>query len=69
MVLWHVFKWFGIEANARAVTTLLAVRGLFGGALLFATDRMLPLLSPALSRSDYGEGFRRVGGKRNLSFA
>ena len=59
MALVHVFKWFGIEANARAITTLLAIGGLLGAALLFTTDRVLPLLSPALSSSDYGEGFRR----------
>jgi hypothetical protein len=59
MAVRHVFKWFGIEANSRAVMTLLAVGGLLGGALLFATDKVLPVLSPALSSSDYGEGFRR----------
>ena len=59
MAVRHVFKWFGIEANSRAVMTLLAVGGLLGGALLFATDKLLPVLSPALSNSDYSEGFRR----------
>jgi hypothetical protein len=56
-------RWLGVETNSRAVTTLLAIGTAFGVALTtignVAFNRLVPVLSPALSATDYGEGYRR----------
>lgn len=42
-----IIRWLGIEANARAVTTLLMVGAALGAIVVFAVDRMLPVMDPA----------------------
>ena len=58
----RLFLWFGIEANYRAVTCLLAIGATLGGLAIFVGSKVLPVYSPTLSVTEFGEGYRR--GKR-----
>ena len=55
----NLIGWFGIEANARAVTTLIAVGVALGAIVAFLVDRVLPTVDPAWDKSSYAEGYRR----------
>ena len=54
-----MLRWLGVEANARAVTTLLFIGAAFGGIVVFAVDRLLPIADPGWDNSAFGEGYRR----------
>lgn len=54
-----MLRWLGVEANARAVTTLLLIGAAFGGIVVFAVDRLLPIADPAWNQDAFGEGYRR----------
>ena len=66
--LGKAFRWFGIEANARAIMTLIALGTIVGGLAVFAIDRLIPIISPSLSLTDYGEGYRRGKREAELEF-
>jgi hypothetical protein len=58
----RMFRWFGIEANYRAVTCLLGIGAAIGGLAYFVGTKVLPIYSPGIAATEFGEGYRR--GKR-----
>ena len=64
----RVFVWLGIEANARAITGLLAIGGVMGALALFLLDRVAPRISPQWSTTSFGEGYRRGQRETELEY-
>ena len=64
----RIFKWLGFEANARAIMVLLTIGGAIGIVGTFFIDRVVPLISPSLLATDFGEGYRRGRREAELEF-
>ena len=64
----RLFRWLGIEANARAIGALLLIGGALASVLIYVAENISPRLSPGFSSTEFGEGYRRGRKEAELEF-